>query len=98
MERDVRKSGRNPSDPLVWDVEKLASATECTGLVPAAIQTPEEAEEFLEDCMAVVVKNLKEVRAYFEDEADISGMSNEELLEASEVFALPSGRFLIVEA
>ena len=62
------------------------------------VETPEEAEEFLEDCMAVVVKNIKEVRAYFEDEADITGMSNEELLEASEVFPLPSGRFLIVEA
>ena len=62
------------------------------------VETPEEAEEFLEDCMAVVVKNIKEVRKYFEDDADISGMSNEELLEASEVFALPSGRFLIVEA
>ena len=58
----------------------------------------DEAEAFLEDCMAVVVKNIKEVRAYFEDEADIAGMSNAELLEASEVFALPSGRFLIVEA
>ncbi len=68
-------------------------------LLPERIaETPEEAEEFLEDCMAIVVKNIKEVRAYFEDEADIAGMSNEELLEASEVFALPSGRFLIVEA
>ena len=68
-------------------------------LLPERIaETPEEAEEFLEDCMAVVVKNIKEVRAYFEDESDITGMSNEELLEASEVFALPSGRFLIVEA
>ena len=62
------------------------------------VETLEEAEEFLEDCMAVIVKNVKEVRAYFEDEADISGMSNDELLEASEVFALPGGRFLIVEA
>ena len=62
-------------------------------------ETPEEAEEFLEDCMAVVAKNMKEVRNYFEDQgADISGMSNDELKEASEVFALPSGRFLIVEA
>ena len=25
-------------------------------------ETPEEAEEFMEDCMAVEVKNLKEVR------------------------------------
>ena len=62
-------------------------------------ETIEEAEEFLEDCMAVVVKNIKEVRAYFEEEgADIAGMSNEELAEASEVFALPDGRYLIVEA
>ena len=68
-------------------------------LLPERIaETPEEAEEFLEDCMAVVVKNIKEVRKYFEDDADIAGMSNDELLEASEVFALPSGRFLIVEA
>lgn len=59
----------------------------------------EEAEEFLEDCMAVVCKNIKEVRAYFEEEgADIAGMSNEELADASEVFALPDGRYLIVEA
>jgi hypothetical protein len=28
---------------------------------------------------------------------DIAGMSDEDLLEASEIFALPSGRFLIVE-
>lgn len=46
MEQRGQKNGRNPSDPLVWDVEKLASATECTGLVPAAIQTPEEAENY----------------------------------------------------
>ena len=62
-------------------------------------ETLEEAEEFLEDCMAVVCKNIKEVRAYFEEEgADIAGMSLEELKEASEVFALPDGRFLVVEA
>lgn len=41
-----QKQGRNPSNPLEWDVEKLASATECTGLVPAAIQTLEEAEDY----------------------------------------------------
>lgn len=62
-------------------------------------ETTEEAEEFLEDCMAVICKNMKEVRAYFEEEgADIAGMSNEDLAEASEVFALPDGRYLIVEA
>ncbi|MBO5097625.1 MAG: glyoxalase [Agathobacter sp.] len=61
-------------------------------------ETPEEAEEFLEDCMAVVCKNLREVKEYFEEAGtDISGMSDDEILEASEVFELPSGRFLIVE-
>lgn len=67
-------------------------------LLPESVaETEEEAEVFLEDCMAVVVKNIKEVRKYFE-EADITGMSDEELEEASEVFKLPDGRYLIVEA
>lgn len=62
------------------------------------LEDMEEAQEFLEDCMAVVCKNINEVRAYFEEEgADIAEMSNEELKEASEVFALPDGRFLVVE-
>ncbi len=60
--------------------------------------SPEEAEAFLEDCMAVVVSDLKEVKDYFEEAGtDISGMSDEELKEQSEVFAIPDGRFLIVE-
>lgn len=60
--------------------------------------TLEEAEEFLDDCMAVVVEDLDEVREYFDEVGtDISGMSDSDLLEASEVFELPSGRFLIVE-
>ena len=61
--------------------------------------TMEEAEYFLEDCMAVVCKNKKEVRAYFEEVGvDIAGMSDEELLESEEVFTIPDGRYLIVEA
>lgn len=61
-------------------------------------ETLEEAEAFLEDCMAVIVDSMKEVREYFEESgADIEGMSDEELEEASEVFALPSGQYLIVE-
>ena len=55
-------------------------------------ETVEEAEEFLEDCMAV------EVRKYLDEAgADVSGMSDEELEEACEVFTLPSGGYLIVE-
>lgn len=60
--------------------------------------TLEEAESFLEDCMAVVVDSIKEVRDYMEEEGlDTAGMSLEELEEASEVFALPNGQYLIVE-
>ena len=61
-------------------------------------ETLEEAEEFLEDCMAVVVDSLDEVREFFDEEGmDASGMSDEELEEACEVFVLPDGRYLIVE-
>lgn len=57
-----------------------------------------EAEAFLEDCMAVVVNSLDEVRAYFEENgADIEGMSDEELEDASKVFVLPDDTYLIVE-
>lgn len=60
-------------------------------------ETYEEAEEFLEDCMAVEVKTLKEVRRYLDEAgADVEGMSEDELKDASEVFALPSGGYLIV--
>ena len=61
-------------------------------------ETPEEAEAFLEDCMAVVVDSLREVREYFEESgADVDHMTEEELEEASEVFPLPDGKYLIVE-
>lgn len=61
-------------------------------------ETLEEAEAFLEDCMAVIVDSLREVREYFEENgADVDGMSDEELEEASEVFALPGGQYLVVE-
>lgn len=58
----------------------------------------EEAEYFLEDCIAVVCRNKKEVRKYFEEAGlDIAGMTEEELFEQSEVFAVGDGRYLIVE-
>ena len=63
------------------------------------VQTLEEAEEFLEDNMAVVLDSLKEVREYFEESGmDAYELSPEELAEASEVFKLPSGKYLVVEA
>ena len=61
-------------------------------------ETLEEAESFLEDSMAVVVDSLDEVREYFEENgADVSGLSRDELEEQNEVFALPDGKYLIVE-
>ena len=62
-------------------------------------ETLEEAEEFLDDCMAVVVNSLKEVKEYFEESGmDVSGLSYEELEEMSEVFSIGAGTYLIVEA
>ena len=61
-------------------------------------ETLEEAEAFLEDCMAVVVDSIDEVREYFEEEGvDVDDLGPDDLEEASEVFALPDGKYLIVE-
>ena len=61
-------------------------------------ETLEEAEAFLEDCMAVVVDSLEDVRDYLEESGmDVSGMSDEEVEETAEVFALDDGTYLIVE-
>lgn len=61
-------------------------------------ETLEEADEFLDDCMAVVVSSLKEVKEYFkENGTDISELTDEELEDEAEIFALSDGRYLIVE-
>ena len=61
-------------------------------------ETLEEAEAFLEDCMAVVADSLEDVCRFFEVEGmDTEGMSPEEVEEASEVFPLSDGRYLFVE-
>ncbi len=58
----------------------------------------EEAEAFLEECMAVVVNSPEEVREYFEEEGiDVENAGLDELLEAEEVFEIGDGRYLIVE-
>lgn len=59
----------------------------------------DEAEAFLEDCMAAVADSIDEVRQYLDENGmDVEGLSDGELEEASEVFALPNGQYLIVEA
>ena len=68
-------------------------------LFPQAVaESYEAAEAFLEDCMAQVVDSIEEVREYLEEAgADVEGMSDEKLEDASEVFALLDGKYLIVE-
>lgn len=58
----------------------------------------EDAEAFLEECMAVVVSSVEEVIEYFEETGiDMEGAGEDEILEASEVFEVGDGRYLIVE-
>jgi hypothetical protein len=58
----------------------------------------EEAEAFLEECMAVVVNSVKEVWEYFDEEGvDMEGADEEGILEADEVFDIGDGRYLIVQ-
>lgn len=62
-------------------------------------ETLEEAEEFLEDCMAVVLQSPKEIMEYWDEMGiDISGMTLEEIESSVEVIKLPSGKYLVVES
>ena len=61
-------------------------------------ETMEEAEAFLEECMAVVVNSPKEVWEYFDEQGiDLEGADEEEILSAEEIFDIGDGRYLIVE-
>ena len=61
--------------------------------------TPDEASDFLEESMSVVVENIEEVIEYFDEMGvDTEGMSEDEIRQQSEVFELPDGRFLVVNA
>ena len=61
-------------------------------------ETPEEAEAFLEESMAVVGDSVREVWEFFEEEGiDVEDADEESILEADEVFEIGDGRFLIVE-
>ncbi len=68
-------------------------------LFPEEVATSmEEAENFLEECMAIVVDSVDEVIEFFEEEGiDLEGADGEEILTASEVFDVGDGRYLIVE-
>ncbi len=61
-------------------------------------ETLEEAENFLEECMAVVVDSVQEVWDYFDAAGiDMESANEDEILEADEVFDIGDGRYLIVE-
>ena len=68
-------------------------------LFPEEVATSmEEAENFLEECMAIVVDSVDEVIEFFEEEGlDLDGACGDEILDASEVFDVGDGRYLIVE-
>ena len=62
-------------------------------------ETEEEAADFLDECMAVVVNSVKEVWEYFDEAGlDVEEYDEESILEAEEVFEVGDGRYLILEA
>lgn len=61
-------------------------------------ETLEEAKDYLEECMALVVNSKEEVWEYFDEEGvDMEHMDADGIVEADEVFAVGDGRYLIVE-
>lgn len=68
-------------------------------LFPREVATGlDDAQAFLEDCMAVVADSVEEVLEYFDEAGiDIEGSDEETILEAAEVFDVGDGRYLIVE-
>ena len=60
--------------------------------------TPQEAAEFLDEMMAVVVRTPREVFRYLEELGmDVSGLGKEDIDDIAEVFPLDDGTYLIVE-
>ena len=60
-------------------------------------ETLEEADEFLDDCCAVIQDSKKNTLSYMKDNLDCEGMDDDEILESAEVFDIGDGRYLIVE-
>lgn len=61
-------------------------------------ETIEEAEDFLQENLAIVVNSIDEVMEFFEEEGlDLEGLDEDSILEADEVFEIGDGRFLIIE-
>jgi|MTBAKSStandDraft_1061840.scaffolds.fasta_scaffold172405_1 hypothetical protein len=59
----------------------------------------DEAIEFLKDSFACIFNTVDEIRDYWEENGiDISGMTDDDIAESLEVFLLPDGRYLVIEA
>ena len=66
-------------------------------LVPKPVaESIDEAMEFLEDCCATAFDSREELIEYMEEEG--IDFDEDDLEEALEVFTLPDGRYLYVEA
>ena len=61
------------------------------------VETVEEAMEFLEDCYASVFETKEELLVYLEEEG-IDYEDGDNITDELEVFELPDGRLLYVEA
>lgn len=71
---------------------------EQTKLFPKPVaETVDEALEFLEDCMAMTFDSKEDLVEYLE-EVGLDLEDSEDITELLEVFTLPDGRFLYVEA
>lgn len=72
---------------------------QCQLLPEPVVFTVEEALEFLEECEPAVVDSVEGIRRYWEDEGMyVKVLTDQELLDQPEIFKLPSGKYLIVEA
>lgn len=61
--------------------------------------TLEEAIAFLEDSFACIFDTSEEIRDYWDENGiDTRGMSEQDIIEALEVFELPDGRYMVIEA
>ena len=83
-------------EPDIKDAEIFLKNQTKLLLEPVAA-TAEEALDFLTDCMAVVLDDRNELMHYMEDEG-IDIEEGEDITEELEVFSLPGGAYLYVEA
>ena len=71
-----------------------------TKLFPKKVaETPEEADDFLGECLAVVCDSVDDVWDFFLEEGlDTDEYTKKTIVQADEVFEIGDGRYLIVEA